>query len=141
MGVIFKKEVLVSNEVVFFMAIEKTDLFYNHSLLYCIKNCSLMDFIKTNQHRFELLKKSQSKDEALVVEYNKEKDRNKNEQELSHLKEMEREIEENLEAFSKEINPQGFEMVKKAEKEQGNRVRFNFKLTEHTRLTFLEALD
>lgn len=136
-----QREFYLSNEIAFFMGLEKTDAFYNHSLLYRIKNCSLMDFIKTHDKRVELLKKSKNKDEALVVEYHKEKSRNKSEQELAKVKEKEKEIEENLEIFFKEINPEGFEQIKKADKDQGSRVRFSFKLTERSKLYFTEALD
>ena len=67
------------------MGLEKMDAFYNHSLLYRIKNCSLMDLIRTSPHKMELFKSSKVKDDQLVVEYHKEKSRNRNEQEIQKL--------------------------------------------------------
>lgn len=93
---------LIEKEYVFFQCLEQTSLFYEMSTLYRIKNCSILDYIKTDEIRLGHFKRFKTKDEDLVIEYNNEKKRNKGEHES--LRTKEREIDLNLNQFFKVIN-------------------------------------
>lgn len=41
-------------------------------MMYLIKNCSIMDFIKTNEAKLSQFRIAKVRDESLVVEYKKE---------------------------------------------------------------------
>jgi hypothetical protein len=90
------------HEAIFFLCLEQTNLFYEQSVFYRIKNCSILDYIKTDETRFNLFRVSKVKDESFVIEYNKEKNRGKSEPEV--LRTKEREIENNICQFFKSIN-------------------------------------
>lgn len=51
-----------SNELQFFQALEQTNLFYEYSLLYRIKNCSIVDFIKGSNEKMDAFKVHKIKD-------------------------------------------------------------------------------
>lgn len=53
---------LQENESALFGAIEQTDLFYLHSLLYRIKNCSILDVIRANSNNLALFKEARKRD-------------------------------------------------------------------------------
>lgn len=55
--------------------------------MYLIKNCSILDFIKTDESKLSQFRHAKVRDESLVVEYNKEKDKNSNEEETLTAKE------------------------------------------------------
>jgi hypothetical protein len=39
--------------------------------MYRIKNCSILDFIKTDESKLDLFRVSKVKDESLAIEFNK----------------------------------------------------------------------
>lgn len=58
-------------------------------MMYLIKNCSILDFIKTDESKLSQFRHAKVRDESLVVEYNKEKDKNTNDEETLTAKEKE----------------------------------------------------
>jgi phosphotransacetylase len=98
-----------------------------------------MDFIKTDETRFSHFRIAKVKDESMVIEYNKEKNRGKCEQEV--LRGKEREIEVNINQFFKAINEKNyFEIQSKNEKDQTYRVKFNYTIREREKFAFEEVL-
>jgi hypothetical protein len=59
----------------FFLCLEQTALFYEISMMCLIKNCSILDFIKADEGKLGQFRHSKVKDESLVIEYNKEKEK------------------------------------------------------------------
>ena len=59
-----------SNEMIFFQALEETNLFYEYSLLYRVKSCSILDHISSNSDRMTVFREHHRKDEKLLAEYN-----------------------------------------------------------------------
>ena len=90
-----------TNENCFFLALEHTNLFYEYSLLYRIKNCSVLDYIRSEAGKFEIFKKAKKNDKDLLTEYNQEKVKN----DIETLRAKERLIEANLLQFFQSINP------------------------------------
>lgn len=126
-----------NREPIFFQCLEQTALFYEQSMLYRIKNCSMLDFIKTDEKRLALFKQAKSRDEGLVIEYNKEKKLNKGEHE--GLRNKEREIDNNLNEFFRAINERFMEEPNRNERDQTYRVKFNYRIKEREKYAYEEV--
>ena len=49
-------------ESLFFLCLEQTALFYEMSLLYRIKNCSIMEYMKIDENRLNMFRVTRVKD-------------------------------------------------------------------------------
>jgi hypothetical protein len=119
-----------NQENLVFTALEQTNLFYDYSMLFRIKSCSVLDYIKSDPGRLKILNVYKAEDEKLLSEYNQEKKKFRNDNEV--LRSKEREIDTNLLKFFKEINSDRFKEAVdgKNEKDHNCKVRFLFKIKE-----------
>jgi hypothetical protein len=128
---------LKENQAALFAAIEQTDLFYVHSMLYRVKNCSIFDFIKSDPAKMAVFKAARKRDLDLFTELNQEKKKIKGSPEVLRLKE--KEIDCNLLAFFKEINPDKCLEIKNIN-DQSCRVTFLFAIREKEKKPFEELI-
>lgn len=62
-------EVYQNKEKEFFLCLEETSLFREYSSLLKIKNCSILDLIKSKEVNFGKFKECKQKDVDLVIAY------------------------------------------------------------------------